>query len=335
MRKLLLFIVLIASSLNAAAQHSFTKAEDVIWSSPKGFDLTMDIYTPETGKENYPVIVMYHGGGWLINNKGIMNQSAQYLAEHGEYVVCNVNYRLLGDLNNTTTLNEIIEDAFGALLWVKEHIAQYKGNPKKITVTGDSAGGHLAIAVATMGKNLNSKRFTKEPFGFLPTWMPEGKSPEALAQENALEVQCAIISYGAFDLLGAAQGGFEKPDNFFWTMGGAAPRGILGTAFNPTEHEAMYKAVSPLYNIPSRPMPPMLFTVGSEDQTTPPESIQRYLEAYEAAGHTNYEYWVHEGRPHAFLDSGNNEFLGIEFSKDAIPALNKMINYLNQIFYHD
>lgn len=335
MKKILLFIVLIASSLTAAAQYSFSAVEDILWSSPKGFDLTMDIYTPETGKENYPVIVMYHGGGWLINNNSIMDQSAQYFAEYGEYVVCNVNYRLLGDLDNSTTLNEIIEDAYGALLWVKSHIAQYKGNPKKITVTGDSAGGHLAITVATMGKNLSGSRFSKKPYGFQPTWMPEGKSPEELAQENALAVQCAIISYGAFDLLGAAQGGFEKPNNFFWTMAGATPRGILGTAFNTTEHEAMYKAVSPLYNIPSSPMPPMLFTVGSEDQTTPPESIQRYLEAYEAAGHTNYEYWVHEGRPHAFLDSGSNEFLGIEFSKDAIPALNKMINYLNQIFYHD
>lgn len=317
------------------AQHSFSVVEDILWSSPKGFDLTMDIYTPETGKENYPVIVMYHGGGWLINNNSIMDQSAQYLAEYGEYVVCNVNYRLLGDLDNSTTLNEIIEDAYGALLWVKSHVAQYQGNPKKITVTGDSAGGHLAIAVATMGKNLSGSRFSKKPYGFQPTWMPEGKSPEELAQENALAVQCAIISYGAFDLLSAAQGGFEKPENFFWTMGGAAPRGILGKEYNAAENEDMYKAISPLYNISSSPMPPMLFTVGSEDQTTPPESILRYLEAYESAGHTNYEYWVHKGRPHAFLDSGSNEYLGIEFNQDAVPALVKMINYLNDVFYHD
>ena len=335
MKKLLLVVLISISCFTTHAQHSFTVEEDVLWSSPKGFDLTMDIYTPETGKENYPVIVMYHGGGWLINNKGIMNQSAQHLAEYGEYVVCNVNYRLLGDLKNTTTLNEIIEDAFGALLWVKSNVAQYKGNPKKITVTGDSAGGHLAIAVATMGKNLSGSRLSKKPYGFQPTWMPEGKSPEELALENALEVQCAIISYGAFDLLGAAQGGFEKPENFFWTMGGAAPRGILGKEYNAAENEDMYKAISPLYNIPTSPMPPMLFTVGSEDQTTPPKSISRYLEAYKAAGHSNYEYWVHEGRPHAFLDSGSTEFLGIEFTKDAIPALNKMISYLNDVFYYD
>ena len=101
--------------------------ENVLWASPKGFDLTMDIYTPNTDKSDYPVIIMFHGGGWLINDNSIMQQSAEYLATNGEYVVCNVNYRLLGDLNNTVTINEIVEDAFGAVLWVKEHIKKYKG----------------------------------------------------------------------------------------------------------------------------------------------------------------------------------------------------------------
>jgi acetyl esterase/lipase len=103
-----------------------------------GFDLTMDIYTPQTRKKQYPVIVMYHGGGWLINNKSIMDEGAAYLASHGEYVVCNVNYRLLGDLDNSVTMDEIVGDAFGALLWVQENIAEYGGDPDKIIVTGDS-----------------------------------------------------------------------------------------------------------------------------------------------------------------------------------------------------
>jgi acetyl esterase len=121
----------------------FIKAFDILWASPKGFNLTMDIYTPTTGKASYPVIIMFHGGGWLINNKNIMTQSAAYLATNGEYVVCNVNYRLLGDLNNTVKMNEIVEDAFGAVLWVKDNISTYKGDATKIIVTGDSAGGQL------------------------------------------------------------------------------------------------------------------------------------------------------------------------------------------------
>ena len=57
----------------------------------------MDIYVPDSGKKSYPVVVIYHGGGWLINNNSIMNSMAEYLASKGEFVVANVNYRLLGD----------------------------------------------------------------------------------------------------------------------------------------------------------------------------------------------------------------------------------------------
>ena len=54
----------------------YALAEDVLWASPDGFDLTMDIYTPKSGRDAYPVIVMFHGGGWLINDKSIMDQSS-------------------------------------------------------------------------------------------------------------------------------------------------------------------------------------------------------------------------------------------------------------------
>ena len=53
-------------------------SEDVLWASPDDFDLTMDIYTPDSEKGPYPVIVMFHGGGWLINDKSIMEQALPF-----------------------------------------------------------------------------------------------------------------------------------------------------------------------------------------------------------------------------------------------------------------
>ena len=78
---------------------SYNLTKDLIWCSPDGFDLTMDIYSPKRSEKPLPVIVMFHGGGFLIRRKEILNNMAQYIASNHDYVVCNVNYRLLQDQN--------------------------------------------------------------------------------------------------------------------------------------------------------------------------------------------------------------------------------------------
>ncbi len=320
----------------ARSTHQFKIVKDIKWASPKGFDLTMDIYTPETGKNSYPVIVIFHGGGWLINNKSIMDEPAAYLAKHGEYVVCNVNYRLLGDLDNTTKMNEIIEDVMGATLWVKYNIAKYKGDPNQIILTGDSAGGHLTLMVTMQGDHLSSKGFTGKPYGFNPTWLPEGKTAEDIKANNELNVQAAMISYGATDIYSSALGSFEKSSNFFWAMGKAEARGIFGNDITPEDNPNFYKKVSPVYNIPAatvKKLPPMLFTVGEKDNLIKPEYIKTFISKLKNAGHSDIDYWMYEGRPHAFLDSGSNQFLGTSFEKDAPKALNIMLDFLNKHFY--
>lgn len=312
----------------------FTKVSDVVWASPKGFDLTMDIYTPNTGKKSYPVVVIFHGGGWLINNKSIMNDMATYLANKADYVVCNVNYRLLGDQNNTVTMNEIVEDAMGAVLWVKDNVATYKGDPGKIIVTGDSAGGHLATMVVVQGQNLETDGFGGNTLGFHPTYLPKGKTAEQVAKANGLAVQAAMISYGAFDIYGSALGGFEKESNIFWNMGKAKPRGLFGDGITAQANPAPYKQVSPLYVVPKvaeRKLPPLYFSVGSKDNLTTPKSVEAFIAKLKDAGHTDIQYWVYEGRPHAFLDSGSNPYLGTSFQKDAPEALDRMLAFLNKL----
>lgn len=321
---------------NATANLPYSVEKDIVWASPQGFDLAMDIYTPKTGKRAYPVIVMFHGGGWLLNNKSIMNEAAEYLATHGDYVVANVDYRLLVDQQNTVTMNQIIEDAFGAVLWVKSNIDQYKGDPDKVIVTGDSAGGHLASSVLMMSDQLSSKGFSNGTDGFNPTWLPEGKSAEDIVRENGLNIQAAMISYGAFDIYAAAKGNFEQPGNMFWTMANAQPRGIFGPDISVTTHPEYYQKVSPVYNIPAasdRNLPPMLFTVGEKDTLTTPESIKSFIKKLQSAGHTGLIYWEYPGKPHAFLDSGKNDFLHTSFQNDAPKALDVMITFLNAIFY--
>ena len=307
----------------------YTVAKNVLWASPDGFDLTMDIYTPTSGQASYPVLMIFHGGGWLINDKSIMDQMAQYIATNGSYVVCNVNYRLLGDQDNTVTLDQIVSDVFGAVLWAKENIGGYQGNRERFAVTGDSAGAHLSAAVVNLGHRLSSGGYSPENLSFKPSYLPAGRSAEQIAQSSGLEVQAAILSYGAFDLYDRGTGSFETWKNPFWYLGGALPRGIFGDAYTVQSHPALYKGVSPIHNIPistARALPPQLLTVGSEDPLTTPQMVRDYLQKLLAAGHSA-TYWEHQGRSHAFLDSGSN------FAADAPPALDEMLTFLNGVFY--
>lgn len=313
----------------------YTVVEDVLWASPGGLDLHMDIYTPRSGQASYPVVVMFHGGGWLINDKSIMDQSSRYLASNGEYVVCNVDYRLLSDNGNTVMLNEIVDDVFGAVLWVKDNIGDFRGDPSRVAVTGDSAGGHLSAMIINVGNRLSSDVFSDESLAFNPSYLPHGKTAEQVAQLDGLQVEAAILSYGAFDVYRAALGGFEGLTNPFWLMSGSIARGVFGDERNATDNPELYKALSPTYLIPpatQRKLPPQLLTVGSDDTLVTPASVKTYADQLRSAGHS-VRYWEHEGRSHAFLDSGSNAILGTSFEADAPAALDVMLSFLNDVFY--
>ncbi|MGD1894946.1 MAG: alpha/beta hydrolase [Cyclobacteriaceae bacterium] len=325
-----------AEYIEKKARHDYRVEKDIHWASPDGIELTMDIYTPNAGKKSYPVIIMFHGGAWMLNTNEIMDEPSAYLASQAEYVICNVNYRLLPQSNNTVKINEIIEDAFGAVLWVKHHIEEYQGDPEQIIVTGDSAGGHLASMILLGGDNLSSKNFQQGVLAFTPSWLPDGKTAEQIKAENGLEVQAGIINYGAVSVYNKVKNEAFEEQNLFWKQANTQARGFFGDSIDIGDHPEYYRAVSPVSIVPSsneKPLPPLFLTVGSEDRLVTPEMVRSYQDTLIATGHSDAELWVHQGRPHAFLDSGSNFFLGTNFRKDAVPALNRMIHFLNNIFY--
>jgi len=313
----------------------YTVAKDVLWASPNEFDLTMDIYTPTSGKDSYPVLLIFHGGGWLINNKGIMDQASKYLVSNGEYVICNVDYRLLVDEGNTVTIDQIVEDVFGSVLWVQEHIGHYRGDVNNIAVTGDSAGGHLAAMIVNSGHLLDSNGYSERSLRFSPSYLPAGVTAEQVAERGGISVQAAILSYGAYDIYASGLGGLESWKNPFWLMGGSLARGLFGDEFNATDNPGLYKGVSPYYLIPQaseRQLPAQLLTAGSEDALISPESVKTYMTKLQNAGHP-VQYWEHSGRSHAFLDSGSSMLMGQSFENDAPQALDVMIKFLDGVFY--
>jgi acetyl esterase len=114
-----------------------------------GGNIHLRIYTPKTGNAPFPVIVYYHGGGFVIADLDVYNASAQGLAEQAGAVVVSVAYRLAPEHKFPTAHN----DAFAAYEWTVKNAASIKGDPKKIAVVGESAGGNLAANVSIMARD--------------------------------------------------------------------------------------------------------------------------------------------------------------------------------------
>ncbi|MBJ6118136.1 alpha/beta hydrolase [Pontibacter sp. BT310] len=115
----------------------------------EGKQIYARIYTPKNGAGPFPVIVYYHGGGWVIANLDTYSASAQGLAEQVGAVVVSVAYRQAPENKFPTAHN----DSYAAYEWVLKNAASIKGDPKRIAVAGESAGGNLAAAVSMMARD--------------------------------------------------------------------------------------------------------------------------------------------------------------------------------------
>jgi len=115
----------------------------------KGGNIHLRIYTPKTGDATFPVIVYYHGGGFVIADLDVYDASAKGLAEQTGAVVVSVAYRLAPEHKFPTAH----DDAYAAYLWTVKNAASIKGDPKMIAVAGESAGGNLAANVSIMARD--------------------------------------------------------------------------------------------------------------------------------------------------------------------------------------
>ncbi len=111
------------------------------------------IYTPVQGSGPYPVIVYYHGGGWVIADLDTYEPSPKALAAKAGAVVVSVAYRQAPEHKYPAAH----EDAFAAYQWVVENAAQINGDPNRIATAGESAGGNLAVAVPLMARERGVK----------------------------------------------------------------------------------------------------------------------------------------------------------------------------------
>jgi len=137
----------------AAAVEPVAKVEHRKIAGPSGNSrdsLLVRIYTP-AGTAPFPVVVYYHGGGWVITDLDDYDASARALTNAAGAVVVSVAYRQAP----THKFPTAHEDAYAAYRWVRENAAAIGGIPTKVAVAGESAGGNLATAVCLMARDRN------------------------------------------------------------------------------------------------------------------------------------------------------------------------------------
>jgi acetyl esterase len=96
-----------------------------------------------------PLLVYYHGGGWVIGDLETHDGVCRFLAEHSGCRVLSIDYRLAPE----HPFPAAVEDAAAAFSWAAEHAAELGADPARIAVAGDSAGGNLAAGVCLQARD--------------------------------------------------------------------------------------------------------------------------------------------------------------------------------------
>ncbi len=257
---------------------------NIVYAQPGKKALKYDVYSPH-GAKDLPIIVIIHGGGWTSNDEDVMRGLARELTKGGKFVAVSIDYRWAGKADGDATPNtmpNLIEDCYGAIAHIMEHAADYGGDPTRIGVTGDSAGGHLSASVSLMIERIGDGGFGRTPgvLEFKPTYLPAGKTVGQVRAEMLTAIRAAAPSYGVF-----------------------AGQWLKADPANPAADVAWDRAVQPLYAIPEAAVRavPQFLTRGTKDPLIKDEMCKEFVDALVAKGQ-RVEYVQIGGASHAFFD---------------------------------
>lgn len=162
--------------------------KDVTW----GNGLPARIYMPADADKDgkLPVIVYYHGGGWVIADIDVYDASPRSLAKKAKAIVVAPEYRK-GPEHKFPAAHE---DAFAAYQWALKNAASWGGDPGQVAVLGESAGGNLAANVAIAARD----KGVQMPAGMVlvyPVAQTDMKTESYRKNENAKPLNKAMMKW--------------------------------------------------------------------------------------------------------------------------------------------
>lgn len=229
----------------------------------------LDIYLPagEDAIKDAPVLLQVHGGAWTV---GAKEHQARPLMNHMAargWVCVAINYRLAP----RDAWPAHIVDVKRAIAWVREHIADYGGDPDYLAITGGSAGGHLAaLAALTPGD---------------PAFQPGFEDADT-------SVRAAVPFYGVYDFAGSTglTNAIGMRDAFL------GPR-VMQTTW--TDSPDVYEAASPILRI--TPDAPDFFVIhGDLDSLVAVDQARLFVAELRRTSRKSVVYAELPGAQHAF-----------------------------------
>lgn len=223
------------------------------YSTFDGEALNVSVYRPPAGGGPAPVLVYIHGGGWVAGSRDAKSADMRWFADRG-WLTITVDYSLSSADRH---LWNVVQSQLGcALVWVANNAAAYGGDPARLSLSGDSAGGNLAINTAY----LRARDELRSSCG--------GTVP-AVSAVTAL--------YPAVD-----------PADFYVNADvvlGDTSRDMAGayTGGTPTDHPDRYAAIASVTHL-GPAAPPTLILVGAADHLVPVGATDRFVDAARGAG---------------------------------------------------
>lgn len=132
--------------LTAAAAWAGEWKTDIEYRRVDGVALKLDAWVPD-GPGPFPTVIVVHGGGWEAGDKGTYVQPLFEPLKQSGMAWFTIDYRLAPQ----HPFPACTDDTFAAVEWVKAHAKEYKVDPRRIALMGESAGGHIVAYVGARG----------------------------------------------------------------------------------------------------------------------------------------------------------------------------------------